>query len=72
MPCLQEEVKLSLLKVRYNSGKEICKIKIEKDDGSTLEKWTVMLEDFPKVYRILKKKYGFKSLSVGKEFDWAK
>ena len=63
---------MTLLKVRYNSGKEICKVKIEREDGALLENWTIMLEDFPKLYKILKKKYGFESANIGRDLEWAK
>lgn len=57
-------------KIRYNTGEEIFKVKIENSDGSFLENWVFMRGDLPKWINIIKRKYGLDQ-SKDKDLDWA-
>jgi len=63
---------LGFAKVRYNTGEEIFRVKIENSNGSKIEEWVIMSRDFPKWVHMISSRYGF---NIGKEktdLDWAK
>jgi len=63
---------MSFQKVRIGKG-FIIKLEIKDQDGSKLEEWTNMLVDFPKVYNIIKSKYGLieeTKVVKDKDLDW--
>lgn len=63
---------MSFSKIRHNSGSIIFKIKVENDDGSTIENWTIMQDDFDRVFKILQGKYGDKAQNKkdNRDLDW--
>jgi len=54
---------------------EIFEIKILDIDGQRIGEWKCMKTDFPKVVKILNKKYGMKMFikvkENGRDLDWA-
>lgn len=70
---------MGIKQIRYHTGKEIFKVKIEDDSGAFIENWVFMRDDFPEWVRIMCKKFGFKfvkvtekSESIDKDLDWTK
>lgn len=62
-------------KVRMGNGM-ISRIEFEDETGRNLERWTTMIEDFPKVAKILTDKYGLEDIvrndkKENKDLDWA-
>lgn len=56
-------------------GEEIFNLIVKDGQGSTIERWTVMKRDFPKVVKIIMDKYGM-SIVYGtdkktSDLDWA-
>lgn len=66
---------MTFKKVRMGTGM-ISRLEIKDESGAKLEEWTNMLEDFPKVSKIIVKKYGLEDLVEGRvkkkdqDLDW--
>ena len=59
-------------KIRYNTGEEIFKVRIENTSGSLLDNWVFMKDDFPQWVEIMKKKYGLGiKPKKDRDLDWA-
>jgi len=60
-------------KIRYNTGEEIFKVRIENSSGALLDNWVFMKNDFTQWVEIMKKKYGFgvKTRRKDRDLDWA-
>ena len=56
-------------KARFLDGKFLFELKVLDETGRKLESWRVVDEDFPKLSRLLIKKYGIKK---ERDLDWAK
>jgi hypothetical protein len=63
---------LGFAKVRYNTGEDIFRIRIENTHGSKIEDWVFMCKDFPKWVNIIARRYGFKISKEKTDLDWAK
>jgi len=60
-------------KIRYNTGEEVFRIRVEDSSGSRIEDWVVMRNDFPKWVKMICSRYGFSLKENGKtDLDWAK
>lgn len=59
--------------IRYNTGENIVKIRIEDESGAIIENWTIMMSDLWKWARAMRLKYGisFKEQEEDKDLDWA-
>ena len=58
-------------KVKYNSGEEIFRIRVENSNGGKIDDWVIMRHDFPRWVHTVCAKYG---LNLGKpktDLDWA-
>jgi len=65
---------MGFAKIRYNTGEEIFRIRIEDTHGSKMEDWVIMSRDFPRWVNMISSRFGFK---IGKEntktdLDWTK
>lgn len=58
-------------KVRYDSGENIIRVKIEDETRRPLDVWTLMMSDFPNWAEEIKNKYGLSSKKKSKDLDWA-
>ena len=59
--------------IRYNTGKEIFEVKIKDSDGSFLENWVFMKDDFERWSKLMKRKFGIpdeKPREIDKDLDW--
>lgn len=65
---------MGLKKIRQNTGECLIKIRIEEDSGALLEKWTIMMSDLGKWFKIMKKKYGnrVETRNDNQDLDWLK
>lgn len=61
---------MAFKKIRYNV-EEIFKVKIENPNGSMIDNWVFMKEDFLQWVEIIKKKYGLKKRKNNEDLEWA-
>jgi hypothetical protein len=61
-------------KIKYNTGKEIFKVRIEDTTGALIQNWVFMKEDFPEWLRIMERKFGVKTKKKepDRDLDWAR
>ncbi len=59
-------------KIRYDTGENIVKIKIEDETRRLIDTWTLMMSDLPNWFNIIKEKYGIKSKEKDRSLDWAR
>ena len=59
-------------KVRYDTGENVVRIKIEDETRRIIDTWTLMMSDLPNWFNIIKEKYGLKSKERDKGLDWAR
>jgi len=59
-------------RIRYNTGEEVFKIKVENSNGARMEEWVVMKRDFPKWVNMICSKYGFTLEKAKSDLDWMK
>ena len=72
MPLSLEEDKLGFRKIRYNTGEEIFRVRIESSTGQRIEEWVIMKNDFPQWIKMICSKYGFTLEKKKTDLDWAK
>ena len=63
-------VKIGFERIRYNSGRNIVKIKIEDTSGALIENWTIMMSDLGKWVKQMDEKYG-SQIKRKTDLDWA-
>ena len=63
---------MGFTKIRYNTGEEIFRVKIEDTRGSKIEEWVIMSRDFPKWVNMISSRYGFRIGNEKTDLDWAK
>ena len=59
-------------KIRYDSGENIVKIKIEDETRRMVDKWILMMSDLPNWFNIIKRKYGVAESKMPRDLEWIK
>ncbi len=57
-------------KVRYDTGENVVRIKIEDETRRIIDTWTLMMSDLPNWFNIIKKKYGLTFKKREESLDW--
>jgi len=61
---------LGFRKIIYNTGESLVDIKIKEGRDTIIESWVVMMNDLPKWFNLIRKKYGI--INKERDLDWAK
>ena len=62
---------MSFKKIRYNTGENIIKIKIQDETGRFIENWTLLMSDLPQWVEIISRKYGIRFSKIPRDLFWA-
>ncbi len=61
---------MSFKKVKYDTGENIIKIKIEDETRRLMDSWTLMMSDLPQWFNMMIEKYGLPLKKRPKDLEW--
>ena len=57
-------------RVRYDSGENIVRIRIEDETRRLMDSWTLMMSDLPQWVNSIRNKYGIDFNKKPKDLEW--
>ena len=57
-------------KIRYDSGENVVRVKIEDETRRQIDNWTLMMSDLPQWFNMIMEKYGLTLKKRERELEW--
>lgn len=57
-------------KVRYDSGENVVRIKIEDETRRIVDNWVLMMSDLPRWFEGIREKYGLRVKKRDRDLEW--
>ena len=61
---------MAFKKIRYDSGENVVRIKIEDETRRPIDNWVLMMSDLPQWFSTIKEKYGLKFKKRQEDLEW--